>query len=97
MIRTAGRILKSEDVKLEGQYRLDAPQGGIAGASIKPPAASSVPAKACVLESHADHVLIEITCSCGTKMVLKCDYAGAQKPGDSQTQNGADEASGQTK
>jgi len=97
MIRTAGRILKSEDIELQGQYRLEVPQGGLARAAIQKPGAASGPAQACVLENHPDHALIEVTCSCGAKMVLRCDYAGAQTPGNPQTQKGAGAAPGQTK
>ena len=97
MIRTARRVLKGQDTELEGQYRLDVPQGGAAKAVLQQPGAVKGPARACILENHPDHALIEVTCSCGTKMILKCDYAGAQTPGNSQTQKGAGAAPGQTK
>lgn len=97
MIRTAGRVLKSENIELQGQYRLDVPQGELARAALQQPGAASVPARACVLENHPDHALIEVTCSCGARMILKCDYAGAQTPGNPQTQKGAGAAPGQTK
>ncbi len=97
MIRTAGRILKSQDIELEGQYRLDVPQGELARAALQQPGAVTGPARACILENHPDHALIEVTCSCGAKMILKCDYAGAQTPGNPQTQKGAGAAPGQTK
>ena len=97
MIRTAGRILKSEDIELQGQYRLEVPQGGLASAAVQKQGGVSGPAQACVLENHPDHALIEVTCSCGAKMVLRCDYAGAQTPGNPQTQKGAGAAPGQTK
>jgi hypothetical protein len=97
MIRTTGRILKSEDAELQGQCRLDVPQLESARAAAQKPGAASGPARACILESHPDYALIEVTCSCGAKMVLKCDYAGAQAPANPQTQKGAGAASGQKK
>lgn len=96
MVKTTGRILKSQDIKLEGQYRLVMPQGGVAQRAPRPGAALVVP-KVRLLESHADHALIEVTCSCGEKTILKCDYAGAQTPGDAQMQKGAGAAPAQTK
>jgi len=97
MTRTAGRVLKSQDIELEGQYRLDMTQGGSTRAALQQPGAGAGPARACILENHTDHALIEVTCSCGTRMILKCDYAGAQTPGNPQTQKGAGAAPAQTK
>ncbi len=85
MIRTAGRILKSNDVKLEGQFHLD-----VANAGSDSPKQQVVPLsepQVHILENHPEYAVIEVTCSCGTKMSLKCEYAGAaaQAPDDPQT------------
>jgi hypothetical protein len=73
MIKTAGRILKSEDFKLEGQFRLD-----IAPRSPDLPkqtvTATSAP-KIRLLENHPEYAVIEVTCSCGTKISVRCEYA----------------------
>ncbi len=92
MIRTSGRILKSEDVKLEGQYRLDVGQAGSL-----PAETDSVPKQARILENHPEYAVIEVTCSCGTKMVLRCEYTGAQTPDHHQVQNDTRAVSNQTK
>ena len=75
MIRTAGRILKSNDVKLEGQFHLDAAKTGLdlPKQKIEP---SSEP-KVRILENHPEYAIIEVTCSCGSRVSLKCEYAGA--------------------
>ena len=85
MMSTAGRILKSNDVKLEGQFHLDAANAGL-DLTKQEIAGSSAP-KARILENHPEYAVIEVTCSCGTRMSLKCDYAGAtaQAPDDPQT------------
>ncbi len=85
MIRTAGRILKRNDVKLEGQFHLDAANAGL-NLPKHGIAASSAP-KVRILENHPEYAVIEVTCSCGAKMSLKCEYAGAaaQAPDDPQT------------
>jgi hypothetical protein len=76
MVKTAGRILKSEDFMLEGQFRLD-----IAPRSPDLPkqtvAATSAP-KLRMLENHPEYAVIEVTCSCGTKISVRCEYADAQ-------------------
>ena len=85
MMRTAGRILKSNDVKLEGQFHLGAAQDG-SDSPKQQVTASSAP-QVRILENHEQYAIIEVTCSCGTKMSLKCDYSGAaaQAPDDPQT------------
>jgi len=85
MIRTAGRILKSNDVKLEGQFHLDAANAGLD--SPKQQVAPLSAPQVRILENHPEYAVIEVICSCGTKMSLKCEYAGAaaQAPDDPQT------------
>lgn len=100
MVRTSGRILKSDDVKLEGQYQLDLAQAGLSGGGSTPPqhrGGTLAAPQVHILENHPEYAVVEVTCSCGTKMCLRCEYAGAQAPDDSQTQNGAIEAPEQTK
>jgi hypothetical protein len=84
MVKTTGRILKSDDVELEGQFHLDIVQAGSHGS--KPQAAALSAPQVRVLENHPQYAVIEVTCSCGRKISLKCDYAGAgvQEPDDSQ-------------
>ena len=79
MIKAAGRILKSNDVKLEGRFHLDAANVG-SNTPGRQAAASSTP-QVRVVENNPEYAVIEVTCCCGTKMSLKCEYAGAAEPG----------------
>lgn len=97
MARTTGRILKSEDVELQGQFRLDAAAARGSGAGPSPARTHSVPKEARILEKHPEYAVIEVTCSCGEKMVLQCQYAGEQRPEDPQMQNDTQAVSSQTK
>jgi hypothetical protein len=88
MPKAPGHILKSEDVKLEGRFRLDvaqlqSPTGGPKEKS--PPVAAP---QVRIVENHPEFADIEITCSCGIKTHLKCEYAGTQAPEGPKTQNG---------
>jgi hypothetical protein len=85
MIRTAGRIIKSDNVKLEGQFHLDVEKGGL-DLPKQQVAASSAP-QVRILENHPQYAVIEVTCSCGSKISLKCEYAGAaaEAPDDPQS------------
>ena len=87
MKKTAGRILKSSDVKFEGRFHLDV--GHIAPSQTKGKNAALATPQVRIVESHPEFGVIEITCSCGTKTYLRCEYSGAEPSIEgSQTQNG---------
>jgi hypothetical protein len=87
MKKTAGRILKSSDVKLEGRFHLDA--GRIAPGRTRGKNAALTTPQVRIVESHPEFGVIEITCSCGTKTYLRCEYSGVEPPIEApQTQNG---------
>jgi len=75
MATAAGRILKSDEVKLEGRFLLDAAQAG-SDSSKQQVAAISAP-QVRIMENHEKYAVIEVICSCGTRTSLKCEYAGA--------------------
>jgi len=85
MIKTAGRILKSNDVRLEGRFNLEVTN---AGSNVpKQQVAASAEPQVRVLENNPQYAVIEVTCCCGRKTSLKCEYAkaAAQGPDDPQT------------
>lgn len=75
MEKAAGHILKADSVKLEGRFHLDARQAGPSPAKEK--TAVSEPAVR-VVENKPEFAVIEITCSCGTKTHIKCEYTDGQ-------------------
>ena len=85
MSKSAGRILKAKDVELEGQLTLSIvqqPESKQSGSALSEPQVR-------IVESQPDFAVIEITCSCGTGMNIKCEYTGTKTPDakeDSQTQ-----------
>jgi hypothetical protein len=88
MTKAAGHILKSEDVKLEGRFRLDVGQLQSSTSRTKEKSPALAAPQVRIVESHPDFADIEITCSCGIKTHLKCEYSGAQAPEVPETQNG---------
>ena len=78
MAITAGRILKSDEVKLEGRFLLDAAQAG-SDSSKQQVAAISAP-QVRIMENHEKYAVIEVICSCGTKTSLRCEYADTPVP-----------------
>jgi len=74
MVKAAGRILKSEDCKLEGQFHLDIERAGL-DLSKRTAAVSSAP-KVRMLENNQEYAVIEVICSCGKTISIRCEYAG---------------------
>ncbi len=77
MRKTAGRILKESDVKLDGRFTLDIVQTETS--SSKEPEVDLVEPNVRIVESKSEFSVIEITCSCGTSMFLRCEYAGVKE------------------
>ncbi len=87
MTKATRRIIKKSNVKLEGKFTLDIvqPEPG----QPKQPGTALAEPQVRIVENQPEFAVIEITCSCGTGMYLKCEYAGAKAPEVSQKQNGA--------
>ncbi|NQT04030.1 MAG: hypothetical protein HQ580_18535 [Planctomycetes bacterium] len=79
MREKSGRILKGSDVKLEGQFTLDIAQTQTN--SPKQACTAVAGPKVRIVESQPGFAVLEITCSCGTAISLRCEYAGAEAPG----------------
>lgn len=76
MEKTAGRIVKSSNVKLEGTFCLDAGQSASPWAREKN--AASVPVQARIVESQPQFAIIEVICGCGAKTQIRCEYINDQ-------------------
>ncbi|HUV41712.1 MAG TPA: hypothetical protein VMW23_08000 [Sedimentisphaerales bacterium] len=65
-------IIKAENVSIDGNFRIEPgrPQGQ--------PKPNNVPAQVRIVENTDDFAVVEITCCCGTKTLLKCQYPNAQ-------------------
>ena len=95
MPKVTGRILKAEDVNLQGQFLLDVPQARPTLSRGKT-AASATP-QVRIVENHPDFAVIEIVCCCGARTSVKCEYGAGQPAAEASgppLQNGA-EVSGQ--
>ena len=79
MEKSIGHVLKSNEVKFEGQFHLDA--GQTAPGSTKGKNVGSVTPQVRIAENQSEFAVIEITCSCGTKTHVRCEYADVQSTG----------------
>ena len=74
MQKTFEHIIKAENVSTDGLFRIEP------GRPTSQPKTNNVPAQVRVVENTNDFAVIEITCSCGTKTLLKCQYPNGQPP-----------------
>jgi hypothetical protein len=87
MIKATARILRADSVKVQGRLSLDLSQAHEHLPRAK--SVASVQPQVRILENHPDFAVIEITCSCGTKTNLKCEYAAGEPPPEArQTRSG---------
>jgi len=87
MTKTAGHILKGEDVKLEGQFHLDVTQGGSPVQEPKQNRTAMSTPQVRIVQKHPEFAVLEITCSCGLRTNVKCEYTGPQTPERPKTEN----------
>ncbi len=80
MIETSGRILKKDDVELDGQYQLNLEPGDCKVLEPERPRATLSEPHARIIENQPGYAVIEVTCSCGTKVCLKCEYSNDEMP-----------------
>ncbi len=77
MKKFAQRTIKSEDVEICGTYSI-----GTGSSPERAPGkngAAGIAPQANVVERHPAYAVVEIICSCGSKMYLRCDYAAASE------------------
>jgi hypothetical protein len=76
MEKTAGRILRGNEVKLEGSFRLDA--GQVSPGMPRERNVNLSSAQVNIVENQPEFAVIEVTCSCGAKTHIRCEYTNAQ-------------------
>lgn len=72
MAKSTGRVIKADDVKVQGVFHLDNRQPARKPANLAGSAAAVPQVR--VAEQTADFAVLEITCCCGTKMHVRCEY-----------------------
>ena len=66
-------IIKAENVSISGNFRIEP------GQPQQQPKSDNVPAQVRIVENTNDFAVVEITCCCGTKTLLKCQYPNGQQ------------------
>jgi hypothetical protein len=86
MVQTTSRILKSGDVEVEGRFQLDL---GAPLPSAKKGSNTAVgTSKVRILENQNEYAVMEVTCTCGRKTIIRCDYSNVASAKNAQPQPG---------
>ena len=72
MEKAVGHILKSNEVRLEGRLQLNLAQAESSLAQGGHRASATQQVR--IVENQAEFAVIQMTCSCGTKTYLRCEY-----------------------
>ena len=82
MIKTKGHILKGNNVKLEGSLQIGSVRSGNRRSQETAGGRTGVN----IIENNQQFALIEINCSCGEKIHVKCEYENSQPVNQQQEQ-----------
>jgi hypothetical protein len=86
MTRVTGYVLKSSNVEVKGKFKLELMQ--TTAAPLKDSKRSLAAPQVRIVEKHAEFAVIEVTCSCGDKISLRCKYGEPESPDkNAETQN----------
>jgi hypothetical protein len=87
---TTGRILRSQDVKLEGQLKLELNhRKTAANNNHNPPRngnTTAVPPEVTIVENNPDFTVLRINCACGQQAHIRCEHKTMAKPAEQGTQ-----------
>ncbi len=72
MEKTPGHVLKSNKIKLEGHFCLDADRD--VPRQAKSGNVTLAQPQVLVVENHPEFAVMEVTCRCGEKTHIRCEY-----------------------
>jgi hypothetical protein len=79
MVKATGHILKSNDIELQGRFHLDV--GQVTPTPAKGKNAALATPQVRIVESQPEFAVMKITCSCGTKTYIRCEYPDVRSSG----------------
>jgi len=78
MMKTQGNVLKSNDVEVEGRFLLDVATPQQTPLPRKGP--NQAPPQVRITENKPEYAVLELTCSCGAKSYIRCQYNNPGTP-----------------
>jgi hypothetical protein len=76
MRSTGTHVLKSGSVELQGRMQLDI--ASVAPGAAKTKGAKQITPQVRIAESSPEFAVLEITCFCGSKINVRCEYANSK-------------------
>ncbi|MHC4757457.1 MAG: hypothetical protein ACYTE8_02260 [Planctomycetota bacterium] len=73
MEKAASHIIKGDNVQLDGAFQLNS--NGPVPRPVRRPPKPLISTQAKIVELNNDFAIVEVTCSCGHKIPVKCTYA----------------------
>ncbi len=77
-----GNVIRADSIELGDKIQIDAPQ--VTAEQGQPKSTGCAVPQAVIVERQPEFAVVEITCSCGKKTHVKCEYGGtnpaAQNP-----------------
>ena len=80
MLKTGVNVIKSSDVKFEGEFQVDIDVPTGQPAPVPPQVAAAATPQVVIVENNPEYALIELTCACGAKSRIQCRYDMSQPP-----------------
>ena len=74
MEKQVARVLKANNVKMQGSYHLGVDQSGQSSVANDKANTVGMISQARIIEKNEAFAVIEITCSCGKKTQVKCEF-----------------------
>ena len=76
MLPKCARVMKSDEMEMNGIAHIEAAAGMVASSGTVA-VSGGVSQQARIIESNDSHAILELTCSCGCKSRVQCDYGTA--------------------
>ncbi len=76
MRSTGTHVLKGGNVELLGRMQLDI--ASVAQAAVKAKGTKQITPQVRIAESNPEFAVLEITCCCGSKINVRCEYANSK-------------------
>ncbi|MHC4264649.1 MAG: hypothetical protein ACYSUK_01805 [Planctomycetota bacterium] len=80
MEKAASHIIKGDQVQFDGAFQLNSAAPARQPVRKTSAPTPSMPAQAVIVEQNNEFAIVEVTCSCGKKIPVKCMYAKQTPP-----------------
>ncbi|MHC4132010.1 MAG: hypothetical protein ACYSSP_11225 [Planctomycetota bacterium] len=80
MEKASSHILKGDQVQFDGAFKLNSTPPASQPVRKTSAPTPSIPAQAVIVEQNNEFAVVEVTCSCGKNIPVKCIYTNQNTP-----------------